>query len=81
MNVKLTVMNNLSANLEAFIFPVLTETPTTFTPQNIVESPFVKLAKLEPLGGRSSSVLHFSIPFYKFYELTTAIATTNLLPV
>lgn len=49
--------------------PVLTETPTTFTPDQVIETPHVVYKKIEPIGGRSSTILYFEIPFEKFYNL------------
>lgn len=61
--------------------PVLTETPTTFTPDQIIETPYVKTVKLEPPGGRSSAKVTFMIPFDKYYQLCVIGPNTASFPV
>jgi hypothetical protein len=79
--VKVRYFNTQAYPQTAFIMPVLTETPVIFTPNQIIETPFVKVCRLEQAGGRSSGEINFSVPFKELYRLNAQTANNSVNPV
>jgi hypothetical protein len=75
---KLTVRfsNPNTYSVTAFICPVISETTVFTSPEQVIEHPYVKMVTLEPVTGKSSATLTFTLPFYKWHQLNVSSTGT-----